>query len=282
VTWTTGGGGVADAHLDEELSAYLDGELDEAGYQQAYHHLSVCAHCQVQLEEINRVRSIMRTAPPVDPPFGFVERLVRDQRRRRWVPAVAAVVGLAAAWVLVVAIAGGSVGVESPFSDIAAAQSELAEDADDVEGFQAGAIEFASAERDDIPAAFRGPEEVGDADYLAGFQALNRDGWLMVYDLDGEPVVVYEQQGDLESLPAGGERFEIDGDPAWRGAVDGRNAVVVQRGGMTYTIVGEPDVDALVTIAEELPEPEEAEAPSVGERLADAADDFVSAFALGL
>jgi anti-sigma factor RsiW len=264
------------------LSAYLDGELDEAGYQRAYQHLSVCAHCQAELEEINRVRTIMRTAPPVEPPFGFVERLVREQRRRRWVPMAAAVVGLAAAWVLVVAIGGGAVGVESPVGDIAAAQSELTGGVGEVERFDADAIEFAVAERDDIPAAFRGPEEAGDADFVAGFEALNRDGWLMAYDLDGEPVVVYAQQGDVESLPPGGERFEIDGDPAWRGAVDGRNAVVVQRGGMLYTIIGEADVEALIAMAEDLPEGQNAEAPSLGERLADGADDFVSGFALGL
>jgi hypothetical protein len=280
VTWPTSGGGVT--HLDEELSAYLDGELDEAGYQHAYHHLSTCAHCQAQLDEINRVRTVIRTAPPVDPPFGFVERFVRDRRRRRWAPA--AVVGLAAAWVLMIAIAGGSIGVEPPVRDIAVAQSELGSDGEDVESFRADDIEFAAAERDEIPNAFRGPEEVGGGDYAAGFQALNRDGWLMLYDVDDEPVVVYEQLGEYEpgALPSGGDRFEIEGDRAWRGAVDGRNAVVVQRGGMTYTIVGESDVEDLVAMAEELPEREAASPPSLGERLQEAADDFVSAFALGL
>lgn len=279
--WPTGGG----THLDEELSAYLDGELDEAGYQHAYYHLSTCDGCRTQLDALSAIRTTIRNAPPVEPPFGFIDRVVRQQRRRPFAPVAMTVLGLAAVWLLILGIlAGGSLRVEPPVADIAAAQAGF-EPGDAAGGgsFQANAIEFVPADRDDMPAEFQAPEELDDGEYDAGFEAVNRDGWLVVYEVDGESVAVYQQLGDYRSgsLPSGGERFEIDGAPAWRGAIEGRNAVVVQRGGMTYTIVGEADVDDLVNIAEELPERDQPDPPSPSERFLDAADRFLESLAFG-
>ncbi|MGH9244536.1 MAG: anti-sigma factor family protein [Acidimicrobiales bacterium] len=285
--WPPAGGGADTFHLDEVLSSYLDGELDDATYQQAYQHLASCHECQAQLEELSHVRTALRNAPPIEPPFGFIERVVRQRRRRPVTPVLASVVGIAAVWLLVLGLVagGGALRIEPPVGDIATAQAGLVPgDADQVRTFRADDIQFERTDRGDIPGEFRAPEDLGGAEYDAGFEAVNRDGWLAVYEADDEAVVVYQQAGEYEpgSLPGGGEEFEIDGDPAWRAAVEGRNTVVVQRGEMTYTIVGALDVEDLVEIAEELPERQEVDDPSFGDRLRGAAEQLLEGFSLGL
>jgi Putative zinc-finger len=279
-------GGGFDTHLDEELSAYLDGELDPVAAQQAYQHLSTCADCRSRLDAISQVRTMVRTAPPVEPPFGFIERLVKERRRRPFAPVIGAAVGLAAVWLLVLGlVAAGPVRVEPPVDDIAVAQAGFdggtaAERGD----FEANDINFAAADDEEIPANFRPPDEAAGADFDAGFEATNRDGWLAMYDDDGAAIAVYQQMGEYRvgSLPGGGEAFEIDGSRAWRSSgIDGRNAIVVQRGAMTYTLVAEVDVDDLIDIAEDLPEREAADTSWV-DRLQDAIDRFLEAFSLGI
>ena len=271
------GGGGFDPHLDEALSAYLDGELDPTAYLHASGHLAICERCRAELDALSRVRAVVRAAAPVDPPFGFIERLVKERRRRPFGPVAGLIAGLAAAWLLVLGLVGaGPPRVEPPVGDIAVAHAGFEGGSASERGdFRANDISFAAAEDDDIPAEFRPPEEVAAADFDAGFRATNRHGWLVVYDDDGEAIAVYEQLGDYQpgSLPGGGERFEIDGSRAWwsRG-IDGRTALVVQRGGMTYTVVGEVEVDDLVDVAEDLPERDAPEDPTWAERLSDAVD----------
>jgi hypothetical protein len=196
------------------------------------------------------------------------------------------VVGLAAAWLLILGlVAGGVTKVRPPVEDIAVAQSGFdAGEAGERGDFDANDITFAETADSQIPSDFRPPDEVAGASFDAGFEATNRDGWLMVYDDNGDAVAVYQQLGDFQArgLPGGGEDFEIDGSRAWRSnGIEGRNAVVVQRGGMTYTVVGEADLDDLVEIAAALPERDEAAAPSWGERITDAMDGFLEAFSPG-
>jgi hypothetical protein len=66
-------------HLDDSLSAFLDGELEEAAHQAAYEHLAACALCQSDLESLTRVRTALRAAPEVDPPFGFIEAVIQSR-----------------------------------------------------------------------------------------------------------------------------------------------------------------------------------------------------------
>ena len=125
---------------------------------------------------------------------------------------------------------------------------------------------------------------MGGADFDAGFQAINRDGWLAMFVDDGDAIAVYQQMGEFQvgSLPGGGEQFEINGSRAWRSTgVDGRNAVVVQQGGMTYTVVGEVDVDDLIEVADDLPERASSDTPW-GDRLQDSVDRFLEGFSLGV
>jgi anti-sigma factor RsiW len=84
-----------DAHAAEALSALLDGELDAEEAERVRAHLIECADCAAELDEVQVARERLRTAPMVDPPFGFYERLLGTRRRRRW--AAASVVAAAAA-----------------------------------------------------------------------------------------------------------------------------------------------------------------------------------------
>ncbi|MBV8981167.1 MAG: zf-HC2 domain-containing protein [Acidimicrobiia bacterium] len=92
------------SHLDDLLSAYVDGELTPGEEQRVRAHLDTCPECRRELQFIGEGRSLVRGLPPVDPPFGFYERLLRPQRR--W--ARAAVGALAAGAAASVALMAGA------------------------------------------------------------------------------------------------------------------------------------------------------------------------------
>ena len=116
------------------------------------------------------------------------------------------------------------------------------------------------------------------------FRETHERGWLVVYEADGARSSCTSRWVEYQvgGLPGGGEQFEIEGSRAWRSTeVDGRNAVVVQRGEMIYTLVGEVAIDDLIEIAADLPEREGSD-PAVGERLNEAVDRFLDGFSLGV
>jgi anti-sigma factor RsiW len=91
-------------HLQELLSAHLDGELTADETAAVHAHLADCDLCRAELERTRAVRSALRSAPAVDPPFGFYERLVRAPRRPRWMTAGSAA-AVAAVWIVVLGFA---------------------------------------------------------------------------------------------------------------------------------------------------------------------------------
>ena len=66
-------------HLGDALSALLDGELPPAHETSARAHLAACSTCTRELLAVTQARSWVRALPPVDPPFGLYERLLRDR-----------------------------------------------------------------------------------------------------------------------------------------------------------------------------------------------------------
>lgn len=105
-------------HLNEALSAYLDGELDEAARAAAENHLAACAECRAALEGL---RGLVRRAQTLDdrPPehdlwAGIAERIGEPgtadviplaPRRRRFAFSVPQ---LAAAAVALMVVSGGA------------------------------------------------------------------------------------------------------------------------------------------------------------------------------
>ena len=79
--------GGAGPHAAEALSALLDAQLAAADEQVVRAHLAGCPACAAELRQVELARSWVRGLPPVDPPFGFYERLLDTPRRRRWAAA---------------------------------------------------------------------------------------------------------------------------------------------------------------------------------------------------
>lgn len=109
-------GPVGDAERGELLSALLDGELTPAEEAEVRAWLDTDPDARAELEGLTAVRSAVRSLPPVDPPFGFYERMLRDgagptgradragPRRWRGGGLVAAAASILVALVLVVGV----------------------------------------------------------------------------------------------------------------------------------------------------------------------------------
>ena len=91
-------------HPGDLLSALLDGELAVADERAVRTHLEACADCRRELDYIGGARSLLRGLPVVEPPFGFIDRLLGH--RSRWARAALGVLAAgAAASIAVVALA---------------------------------------------------------------------------------------------------------------------------------------------------------------------------------
>ena len=93
------------------ISAYIDGMLDDAFASGMEKHLGECLSCRKEYESIMKIREICGKLPDVDLPFGFHEQLfdrLKREGRKRVFKAFGkfnrrAVAGMAAALVLVLA-----------------------------------------------------------------------------------------------------------------------------------------------------------------------------------
>lgn len=83
-------------HLGEQLSAYLDGELDTAEVPVVSAHLSTCVDCRMELAELDRSRTAVRALPGVEPPIFLAPRIEERKMRRGFRTAVAVIAGAAA------------------------------------------------------------------------------------------------------------------------------------------------------------------------------------------
>ena len=86
-------------HPSELISAYLDGEATPQERSQLHEHLAGCGRCSRELEEMQHVRTLIRSLPVLDMPVGLVpeaDPVVVPLRRNRGflVGAAAAVVAL--------------------------------------------------------------------------------------------------------------------------------------------------------------------------------------------
>ena len=83
-------------HVGEQISAYLDGELQAGEVRALLEHLALCGRCSVEMEEVQQVRSAVRSLPMIELPAGVVpeaDRVVIPLRRNRgFIAGVAAAV----------------------------------------------------------------------------------------------------------------------------------------------------------------------------------------------
>ena len=85
----------------EELSAYLDHELDSATQARVADHVAGCDECRARLEGLRETVHAVRALPTETPPRRFT---IPEQRRQAWRWAPAGWIGSAAVAVLLIAV----------------------------------------------------------------------------------------------------------------------------------------------------------------------------------
>ena len=93
-------------HLDELLSAYLDGETDPSDSRRADAHLRECLRCRRSLERLQEARAAVRSLPYLRMPPELVP-LAGSERARSHRPVWLGAAAAAAAIVVAVAALAG-------------------------------------------------------------------------------------------------------------------------------------------------------------------------------
>jgi hypothetical protein len=243
-------------HLGELLSAQLDGELTAEESELVDAHLASCETCRAELEATSAVRTALRQAPAVDPPFGFYERMVRRKASpaRAW-RASAAVVGIAAAWIIAIGLVSDPrAGREAPPVD--AVRATLSASGTTTSNADASSAEIA------LPAQINGLRR-GPAFKTKG------GGTLVVFgDSPRSWIGVQTSPHKVDwSKLTGGLRGAVEGIPGnpWRSIDPGAMpAIVYESNGVEVMVAGPVDPAELEAIARQLPPPGD---PSLRDRL---------------
>lgn len=83
-------------HLDDLLSAWLDGELDSKARREAARHLAICSACRDELAAVEAARTAIRGLPVLDGvPLATRGRSRIRPRRLAWAAAATAAAVLA-------------------------------------------------------------------------------------------------------------------------------------------------------------------------------------------
>lgn len=104
-------------HPSEAISAYLDGEVHGPELTSLINHLGGCGKCSADLEELQRIRTAVRSLPVLDPPSGLLPESDREvvplhRHRGVWAGVAAAVVILVIAVASILAPPPGSVTID--------------------------------------------------------------------------------------------------------------------------------------------------------------------------
>jgi hypothetical protein len=286
-------------HPGNLISAYLDQELHGADHDAVADHLRACARCNSIMSAEAQVRLWTRAQPDVEPPAGFIDRLIADGlasrpssgldrceiarpaqarspiRRHRhphrhpWRYAAVNLVAAAVVWVAVIAggrVSSGSV-VQPRVGNLVSSHQART--------LQAGPLStdnrVAVSSREGLPAA------------TSRFQLrfIGHDGQRTqaVYS-DGQDLVsVFREVGTLNwgglrdqgTLVAVGSTTGVVVD---RGDVE---VLMFERGAFVYAVVAPPSTGVISELAVELPG---SRAPSLWERAGDAAEGLAECFAL--
>jgi hypothetical protein len=245
-----------DGHHDplDRLSALLDGELSPAERSEVEAYVGRNPEAQQELAALERVRTMVRSLPAVDPPFGFYERMLSprtSRRRHRWPSAVAAVGVAAATIVLIVGITPAADLVVPPVAAYADRHLDMVTDSTD-----SSSSAFTPVAPDQL-------DEMGVPARLAsGYE--RRSGYAgsgdvthIVYVKGTIIISVYEQPGLVEwdALPPGGVSVQVGAEPMWDRAGPAEEIMVAAHGATIFTLVSVGGHDAMVEVFEAMPAP---------------------------
>jgi anti-sigma factor RsiW len=104
-------------HAGDLVSAYLDGELTRPEIEQLQAHLSSCGRCAAEIQEMQLVRSAVRSLPMLELPPGLVpeadvEVVPLRHNKGFWVGAAAAAVALVIAIAALVTPSSPSIAID--------------------------------------------------------------------------------------------------------------------------------------------------------------------------
>ena len=259
-----------------DLSAHLDGELDPERAAEVEAWLAEDAEARAAYDELAEVRSLVRGLPPVDPPFGFYERMVHPPRRRRRVGRIA--LGAATALVAAFVLLAGLTPVADP---IVPAVEAFAQRHDAMMGSEPmPPDDFVPVDPGDDEAmgGMAVPDSLGGMEPMATYAS--DDAVHAMYGDAEAGVSLFEQHGtvDWEAMPDDGTMMAMGDDQAWVGATAGAEVVVLERGATVYTVVFSGHHDEMMTAIEEMPPPP---APTVWDRLGATVERIADAFGFG-
>jgi len=268
-------------HMGDLLSAYADGELTEAERAAVDAHLPACPACRQELEATRRVKAWVADLPPVDSPFGFLERMLLDpsgprRGRDRWVIRAGAVslAATASIWLGVVGLTGltGNRPGGLPALNSLVSLHQESTPAEDPAADQADQQQI-----EQEAAALGLPPSMGDYHLQSLIDAGQPQQ--ATYTSDGQilSAFVFEGYDILERrLPAGSEGWLLNSGRAWIVPAEPSPIVLAQVGANVVVLVGP---DPAPSMADDL-EPRRPD-PSVMDRIQGAGEGLLEAFGLG-
>ncbi|MEZ5281421.1 MAG: zf-HC2 domain-containing protein [Acidimicrobiales bacterium] len=246
--------------VSELLSAYIDGELNDAERAAVEAAMLEDPQLGLRMAELSDVRQRIRDLPLLEMPTEFAQALdrrspfgpvARPRRRTRTRAAALSALVSVAFWGVLVGT-GSSTEVLPDLAGVVAFEAQAA----------AGSNETAEADQS-MPA---------EAEGFALVAAMRRGGVdHYLYSNGREEVSVMVQRGrvDWGGLP-GGERLEVAGSPAWLGTIEDRHFLVVGRGDSVYLLSGSV-IDDILAMTDMMPETER----SWGDKVVDASRHLV-------
>jgi hypothetical protein len=267
-----------DEHPDEHLHLLAgDGvdaqpgppDLDLAALRA---HVAGCPRCRAVVDDERTVRAALGDLPAVEVPRAFFTGLIRRRHRQALALCAGGLTGALLIWAVVAGGESGVVGDVDPEIDRLRARH--------LEATVESAGFAAMIDGEAMPAPYRSPR------LLAGrFERIDRfhrpDGVVQVTYTDGDAVLsLFEQAGrlDPDDLPGDMEPMAV-GDDGWELAGPPVRVVVVRRGDLVYTLVGDAAMATMRAAVADLPAERSL---SLDRRVTAALDDLFADFGLGL
>jgi anti-sigma factor RsiW len=235
-----------DGHLGDDLSALLDGELDEHEVGAAQAHLATCDRCRDELVAVQAGRDLLRGLPFVDPPAGFLDGVIGRRRRRRHQAVIVAVLASVATFATLVV--GGA------YHEVPEVDAELAS----LEQAHQGTPVGQPTEMEDLDGPMHPVSNLAGLDRTEvhmGDELVQ----ITYSDDDGEQLTVFEGYGSASDdwlHDARPMAVQVDGDTeeGFIVALDDARMLVVELGDVVYALVGDRSDEELAEAAEDLPE----------------------------